>query len=293
MCTAATYKTKDFYMGRTLDYEFSYGEEITITPRNYEFDFRHAGKLKTHYAIIGMAYVAGGYPLYYDAVNEKGVGMAGLNFVGNAAYEKVILDDESDAIQVAQFEFIPWVLSQCLSVIEARTKLSQMRLTGTPFSEQLPAAQLHWIIADKDNCIVVESMKDGLHIYDNPVGVLTNNPPFPMQMFELNNYAGVSRKQPESTFAEVLKLDVYSRGMGGMGIPGDLSSQSRFVKVAFTKLNSISGSGEIESVSQFFHILGSVDQQRGCCEVADGKFEITIYTSCCNATKRNILLYNL
>ena len=285
MCTAATYKTKDFYMGRTLDYEFSYGEEITITPRNYEFKFRHAGKLKSHYAIIGMAYIAGGYPLYYDAVNEKGVGMAGLNFVGNAAYEEVILDDESDAIQVAQFEFIPWILSQCSSVIEARTKLSQMRLTKTPFSEQLPAAQLHWIIADKDDCIVVESMKDGLHVYDNPVGVLTNNPPFPMQMFELNNYAGVSRKQPESTFAGVLKLNAYSRGMGGMGIPGDLSSQSRFVKVAFTKLNAVSGSDEMESVSQFFHILGSVDQQRGCCEVADGKFEITIYTSCCNATK--------
>ena len=211
--------------------------------------------------------------------------MAGLNFVGNAAYEEVILDDESDAIQVAQFEFIPWILSQCSSVIEARTKLSQMRLTKTPFSEQLPAAQLHWIIADKDDCIVVESMKDGLHVYDNPVGVLTNNPPFPMQMFELNNYAGVSRKQPESTFAEVLKLNAYSRGMGGMGIPGDLSSQSRFVKVAFTKLNAVSGSDEMESVSQFFHILGSVDQQRGCCEVADGKFEITIYTSCCNATK--------
>ena len=285
MCTAATYKTKDFYMGRTLDYEFSYGEEITITPRNYEFNFRHAGQLKSHYAIIGMAFVAGGYPLYYDAVNEKGVGMAGLNFVGNAAYEEVILDDESDAIQVAQFEFIPWILSQCSSVIEARTKLSQMRLTKTPFSKQLPAAQLHWIIADKDDCIVVESMKDGLHVYDNPVGVLTNNPPFPMQMFELNNYAGVSRKQPESTFAEVLKLNAYSRGMGGMGIPGDLSSQSRFVKVAFTKLNAVSGSDEMESVSQFFHILGSVDQQRGCCEVADGKFEITIYTSCCNATK--------
>ena len=211
--------------------------------------------------------------------------MAGLNFVGNAAYEEVILDDESDAIQVAQFEFIPWILSQCSSVIEARTKLSQMRLTKTPFSEQLPAAQLHWIIADKDDCIVVESMKDGLHVYDNPVGVLTNNPPFPMQMFELNNYAGVSRKQPESTFAGVLKLNAYSRGMGGMGIPGDLSSQSRFVKVAFTKLNAVSGSDEMESVSQFFHILGSVDQQRGCCEVADGKFEITIYTSCCNATK--------
>ena len=121
--------------------------------------------------------------------------------------------------------------------------------------------------------------------YDNPVGVLTNNPPFPSQMFALNNYAGVSRKQPESTFAGVLQLDAYSRGMGGMGIPGDLSSQSRFVKVAFTKLNSISGEEEDESVSQFFHILGSVDQQRGCCEVTEGKYEITIYTSCCNTAK--------
>ena len=139
---------------------------------------------------------------------------------------------------MAQFEFIPWILVQCATVEEVREKLAAMRLTGTAFSEQLPTAQLHWIIADKDSCIVVESMKDGLHVYDNPVGVLTNNPPFPGQIFALNNYAGVSRKQPESTFAEVLQLDAYSRGMGGMGIPGDLSSQSRFVKVAFTKLNS-------------------------------------------------------
>lgn len=285
MCTAATYKTKDFYMGRTLDYEFSYGEEITVTPRNYAFDFRHAGKLESHYALIGMAFVAGGYPLYYDAINEKGLGMAGLNFVGNAAYEEALPEGETDLDQVAQFEFIPWILTQCASVKEAREKLSKMKLTGTPFSEQLPSAQLHWMIADKDACIVVESMQDGLHIYDNPVGVLTNNPPFPGQMFALNNYAGVSRKQPENTFAGVLQLDAYSRGMGGMEIPGDLSSQSRFVKVAFTKLNSLSGEDESESVSQFFHILGSVDQQRGCCEVADGKYEITIYTSCCNASK--------
>lgn len=76
MCTAATYKTKDFYMGRTLDYEFSYGDEITVTPRNYPFHFRHMEELENHYAIIGMAHVADDYPLYYDAVNEKGLGMA-------------------------------------------------------------------------------------------------------------------------------------------------------------------------------------------------------------------------
>ena len=73
MCTAATYKTNDFYFGRTLDYEFSYGDEVTITPRNYTFHFRKTGTLESHYAMIGMAYIAGNYPLYYDAVNEKGL----------------------------------------------------------------------------------------------------------------------------------------------------------------------------------------------------------------------------
>ena len=128
-------------------------------------------------------------------------------------------------------------------------------------------------------------MKDGLHIYDNPVGVLTNNPPFPQQMFQLNNYQGLSPRQPQNTFAPGLNLQSYSRGMGALGLPGDLSSASRFAKVAFTKMNSKSGETESESVSQFFHILGSVDQQRGCCEVTEGKYEITLYTSCCNATK--------
>ena len=170
MCTAATYKTKDFYFGRTLDYEFSYGDEITITPRNYSFHFRHSDKvLNSHYAIIGMAHVADDYPLYYDAINEKGLGMAGLNFVGNAVYAEPVSEKEN----VAQFEFIPWILSQCATLEEARQKLSVMNLTNTQFSEMFPCAQLHWILADASGCIVIESMKDGLHIYDNPVGVLT------------------------------------------------------------------------------------------------------------------------
>ena len=276
MCTAATYKTKDFY------YEFSYGDEITITPRNYPFHFRHADSvLINHYAIIGMAHVAEDYPLYYDAINEKGLGMAGLNFVGNAVYATPVSDKEN----VAQFEFIPWILSQCATLQEAKEKLRTMNLTNTPFNDMFPCAQLHWIIADESGCIVVESMKDGLHIYDNPAGVLTNNPPFPQQMFQLNNYMALSPRQPANTFSADLPLSSYSRGMGALGLPGDLSSASRFARVAFTKMNSTSGESESESVSQFFHILGSVDQQRGCCEVDDGKYEITIYTSCCNATQ--------
>ena len=281
MCTAATYKTKDFYFGRTLDYEFSYGDEIVITPRNYPFDLSEKGRMTSHYAMIGMAHVADGCPLYYEAVNEKGLGMAGLNFVGNAVY----FDSQEGKDNIAQYEFIPYILSSCTTVEEARALLQKTNLTKRPFSDKLPLAQLHWIIADKNSAITVESVAEGLKIYDNPVGVLTNNPPFDKQLFNLNNYMHLTPRSPENTFAKGLELERYSRGLGAMGLPGDLSSQSRFVRAAFVKMNSKSGEGEKESVSQFFHILNSVDQQRGCCVLDDGKCEITIYTCCCNGDK--------
>lgn len=281
MCTAATYKTKDFYFGRTLDYEFSYGDEITITPRNYAFNFRHIGEVKNHYAIIGMAHIADDYPLYYDAMNEKGVCIAGLNFVGNAVYYQ----PREDKDNVAQFELIPYLLSQCADMKDVRRKLDTINITDTAFSPQLPVAQLHYIISDKNECITLECTKDGMKIYENKVGVLTNNPPFDTQMFMLNNYMSLSTKQPNNSFSNEIDLKTYSRGMGALGLPGDLSSASRFAKVAFTKLNSVSKDDEQNSVSQFFHILASVEQQRGCCEVSEGKYEITIYTSCCNADK--------
>lgn len=281
MCTAATYQTKDFYFGRTLDYDFSYGEEIAITPRNYRLQFRHTGVMERHYAMIGMAHIEKGCPLYYEAVNEKGLGMAGLNFVGNACYREY----EEGRENVATFEFIPWILGQCGNVREARKLLGRLNLTNTAFAEALQPAQLHWMIADRDCAIVVESVKEGIKIYDNPVGVLTNNPPFDEQMFRLNDYMQLSPGQPRNFFSDKLSFCTYSRGMGALGLPGDLSSQSRFVRAAFVKMNSLSGDSEAESVGQFFHILGSVDQQRGCCDIGDGKYEITIYTSCCNADR--------
>ena len=281
MCTAATYRTKDRYFGRTLDYEFSYNETVAVTPRNYPFKFRKAKALDTHYAIIGMAFVVDGYPLYYDAVNEKGIGMAGLNFPQNADYK----EEAKGKDNISPFEFIPWILGQCATLDEAKTLLARINLVDINFSEQLPLSPLHWIVSDGVNSVTVEQMKDGLRIYDNPVGILTNNPPFDIQLFNLNNYIGLSTEPPVNSFAKALSLNVYSRGMGGMGLPGDLSSASRFVKAVFTKMNSVSGETESESISQFFHILGSVAQQRGCVHMGNGQYEITIYTSCCNMDK--------
>lgn len=158
MCTAATYQTKNFYMGRTLDYEFSYGDEVTITPRNYPFHFRHAGTLSSHYAMIGMAHVAPDngvdYPLYYDACNEKSVCMAGLNFVGNAAYADIIDTKEN----VAQFEFIPWILSQCASVSEARENISADESRWNCFCQPFSGST-----ASLDDCRQKRKHRCGIH----------------------------------------------------------------------------------------------------------------------------------
>lgn len=280
MCTAITYKTKDHYFGRTLDLEYTYEEQVTVTPRNYEFVFRMKEPIKSHYAIIGMATVADNYPLYYEAINECGLSMAGLNFPGNAYYFPP--DEGKD--NIAPFEFIPWILSQCRDLAEARTLLKQINLCNLNFSEQFPLSPLHWMIADREGAITVESVADGLKIYENPVGVLTNNPPFDYHMMHLCDYINLTPQTPENRFGEA-PIAIYSRGMGAIGLPGDVSSASRFVRAAFVKLNSVAGERESESVSQFFHVLGAVEQQRGCVILPDGRYEITAYTSCMNMDK--------
>lgn len=281
MCTAVSFLTKDHYFGRTLDYECSYGEQVVITPRNYSFHFRHVGELNQHYALIGMAMVAQEYPLYYEATNEKGLSMAGLNFPGNAHYNPCM--DERD--NISPFEFIPWILGQCSTVLEAQRLLNQINLADTPFSDSLPLFPLHWMISDRDSSITVEAMGDGLHVWDNPVGLLTNNPPFDFQIQNLNNYLGLSAQPPVNRFSPALPLKPCGQGFGMMGMPGDLSPASRFVRAAFAKLNSVCGDSEAESVSQFFHIMGTVTHPRGCVRTDSGHYEITVYTCCCNTDK--------
>lgn len=275
MCTAASFKNKNTYFGRTLDYEFSYGEKVTITPRNYPFEFRHLGLNNNHYAIIGMAHIHNDYPMYYDAMNEYGLGMAGLNFVGNAKYNEVIEGKEN----VAQFEFISFILSTCKNVLEAKNKIKEINLVKTPYNEYYPAAKLHWILRDTNDCIVVEAMEDGLHIYDNKTGTLTNNPPFNYQLENLKNYVSLNNDEPNKSFS--FNEAFYSRGMGSVGLPGDLTSQGRFVRVVYTAHFSVASPDENSSVNQFFHILESVWQTRGLCKIND-KYEITIYASCMN-----------
>ena len=286
ICTAATYHTKDHYFGRNLDLEYCYREAVTITPRNFVLPFRHLAPITKHHAFIGMATIAENYPLYYDGTNEHGLSMAALNFPVSAKYYTPI----ERLHNLASFELIPWILGCCKSVAEAKKMLATTNITNTSFSHEYPCSPLHWIVSDAHASITVESTDRGLQIYDNPLGILTNEPEFPYHMTNLQNYLYLTNEEPVNRFAPDLRLKAYSRGMGGMGLPGDLSSASRFVKAAFTKMNSVSKNSESASISQFFHILGSVAQQQGCVKIGN-LYEKTVYTSCCNTT-RGIYYYS-
>lgn len=275
MCTAISFNG---YFGRTLDYECGFGEETVILPRGYTFELRHRDRIKTAYSIAGMARIEKGYPLFFDAMNEKGLAMAGLNFVGNAYFPQPKIGD------VAVFEFIPYVLALSDSVKEAKRLISDIRIVDTPFSDSLPNAELHWMIADSNESIVVESTRNSLIVCNNPVGVLTNNPPFQYHLMNLNNYLNLTPKPAIDRFGA--GLEAISRGMGAIGLPGDWSSQSRFVRAAFVRQNA----SKEDCAEHFFRIMSSVSVPKGCMILDSEEAEYTRYTSCMDL-KRGVYSY--
>lgn len=281
MCTALSFATKDHYFGRNLDLEFSYNEEVVITPRNFVFNFKHLPPLTEHFALIGVAAISLNYPLYFEATNEKGLSIAGLNFPDNAEYGVY----KEGFLNLAPYELIPYVAGHFETVDQSLSYLKKLNLINVPFSPAYPLTPLHFIISDKEKSVVIEPTAEGTKVYENKTKVLTNNPPFPFQLENLNNYINISNSVPENRFSKDFELKPYSRGMGAMGLPGDLSSSSRFVRAVFVSQNAIKGKSESDSVSQFFHILKAVEQQKGSVILENGEAEYTIYSSCCNTDK--------
>ena len=275
MCTAIKINGKRQLFGRTLDVESSYGEKIIISRRNYDFKFLAGKAHASHYAILGIGCVADGYPLYFDAINERGLAAAALSFVGNAVYR----DKEAEKYNVASFELIPWILSECDSVAEAKKLILKTNITAESFSSDMQPTPLHFIISDKNGSITVESVNDGIKVYENPLGVLTNNPPFEYHLANVSAYMYLDSCQSKNTIAPDVNLEHTSRGMGAFGMPGDFSSQSRFVRALFIK-NHIEPNIENGEISKFFHAMDSVTVPYGCVLNDSGEKTYTVYTSC-------------
>ncbi len=281
MCTAVSLFNENHYFGRTLDVCSSYNEEIVITPRNFPLKYRCIENQDSHFAIMGMATVIDDFPLYYEAVNEKGLCIAGLNFPENADYKPLV----SDKKNIAPFELILYLLSTSDSVENVKKELENINIININFKDSLPLSPLHWIVSDNKASVTVECVKDGLKIYENKIGVLTNNPPFPFHITNLNNYASLSTGNPINNFSENIDFLQLSLGMGAFGLPGDFSSVSRFIRTAFIKSNAVLEGSEQEKVSAFLRILSSVSMIKGCVKSNEDTFEFTKYMCCINATK--------
>lgn len=276
LCTVIAYRTQKSYVGRNLDLEYHYDERIIGMPRGYSFAFRHTEAPPTQYAMMGMAYDPDGVPLFYEAVNERGLYMAGLNFPKEAVYQPLCHGKRN----VAPFEMIPWVLMQCATVAEARRLLRRTSVAALPYSEALPLTPLHWFLADADESAAVEPLSDGLHFFADPADVLTNSPALPHQLMRLAEYTAVSPASPTPRFGDI-PVPLYSRGLGGVGLPGDFSSMSRFVKAAYMRQVAVCNGSERQSVAQMYHMLSAVAHPCGCVRTAENKEVCTVYSSCC------------
>lgn len=272
MCTAI--KTNS-YAGRNLDVEKSYGEKLITVPRHFPLTFKLQDSIDSHYAFIGIGAEEDGYPLYFDAANEKGLYVAGLNYVKNAKYHHM----KSGCINLAPYELILYLLATCSNIKEAVSELGRINITDIPFKEGVPLSELHFFIADNSGSITAEPDKNGIKIYDNPVGVLTNNPSFPLHLHNLKRYAALTNEPIKNSLLPPDVFDEYSRGMGALGLPGDLSSESRFVRAAFHRLNSVSSG----SASDLFHLLSSVEMPLGSLRLGDS-YEYTAYSSAVDLT---------
>lgn len=268
MCTALFYAAGGGYMGRTLDLEYGYGEQVTVTPRGY---------LDNRYGMVGMAAVADGYPLYYDGVNEAGLAMAGLNFPHSARYAP----PPDVGVEVAVHRLIPTLLGRCESVDQAVSLLRGLVLCDRPFSDRYPTASLHWMLADAGRSVVVESTADGVRIMENPARVLTNEPPLPHQLSHLSHYANLTPAPPQDAWQQPL-----SRGGGTVGLPGDFSSPARFVRGAYVAAHAAPTG---EPISQVFRMMAAVAVPSGCVLAEDGRPVITRYTACMDLRGRAYL----
>lgn len=286
MCTAINIKNKDNYVGRNLDLDIDQRQEFIITPRNFHINLRKEKPIKSHYAIYGMGIVVDDFPLYFDAANEEGLAMLGLRYNEEVKLHKL----EHDKINLCEFELIPYILGNAKNVKEARRILERVNVVNISFNKKISSSNLHYMISDRKECIVIESQIDGLKIFDNPIGVLTNSPNFPYHLENIKNYLNVTSGYVLPRFSSSLKLSFMSTGAGTYGLPGDLSSPSRFVRATFNKLNLIVGNDERSSVNGFFKVLDSVSFIKGTVLCLSNSYEYTMYSSCINLDK-NIYYY--
>lgn len=292
MCTALTLTTNEGYhlFGRNMDIEFSFNQSVLFVPRQFSYQNLALNEIeKTNYAMIGMGTLIDEHPCYADAMNEKGLACAGLNFPGYAYWEDEVVQGQ---INIPPYDLILWVLSNFETVQQVKNELEKLNIVGKALNKNTPLPTLHWIVTDKTGeSIVIEKTKETLSVFENKLGVLTNAPTFDWHTTNLDQYIGVDSVQLEEVKWGSQELKPLGQGTGGIGLPGDFSSPSRFIKVAFLKSHSVVDEGDFSGLIEFYHILNAVAMVKGSVVTPQHMNDITQYT-CCMSLEQGIYYYN-
>ena len=284
MCTGIRFTGTSgaMYFGRNLDWTQGYGERVVVTPPAADVApaFDRPGDPERGHAVIGMGIVVAGVPLYFDCGNDAGLAVAGLNFPQSARYAEGPRDG---AVNVAAYEFPYWVARTFSTVDEVRRALDGAVIVAKAVNDQLPVANLHWIVGDAEHSIVVECLEDGIKVWDDDVDVLTNEPNFGWHRQNLRNYLTLSDAEPEPARWDASTLAPFGSGGGVQGIPGDYTGPARFVRAAFVNSHYPAQDSEGANVTRLFRTLGAVAVPEGVARMQDGTFEKTLYTSCFSA----------
>ncbi|MGN5650234.1 choloylglycine hydrolase family protein [Bacillus sp. Brlt_9] len=279
MCTSLTLQTKNgqHLFARTMDFTLDMNQEVIIIPRHYQWNNITGEIINTKHATVGMGINHQGRIIMADGVNEAGMTCATLYFPGFATYSQSIDDNKTN---LAPFDFVTWSLTQFNSVKELKKSIDSLTFLDIPLPDLGLTPPLHWILADKwGDCIVLEPISEGLKMYDNPLGVMTNSPEFNWHLQNLRQYIGLKSQPFAPTEWSNLPLSAFGQGSGSMGLPGDFTPPSRFVRAAYGKQNIQGIDSEEEGVSALFHILSNCEVPKGGVITEEGALDNTIYTS--------------
>ena len=266
-CTGISLRTQngDLVQGRTIEFgESNINGKIVISPRGREFKaLTTEGKInglkwKAKYGFVGASVVVDQF--IGEGINEKGLN-AGLFYFPH--YGSLAEYKKSKAnISIADMELVTWILSNFETVDEVKEGIKKIKVVNIGYDDKgKPLPTAHWRIGDvKGNNIVLEIVNNGeIKIYDNKVGVLTNSPDYEWHIKNLNNYINLYSGNANSFNVNGEELFSFGAGTGALGLPGDITPPSRFIR-AFFYVNTI---GEVENtklaVNKAFHILNNFD----------------------------------
>ena len=254
--------TGSFVLART--YEWGNGEMdgmIEIVPRNTSYtattpEGKNGMTWKNEYGYVGIT--SGLTPYINEGLNEKGLNV-GMFFLPDYAKYPAFDPSEKDKT-VSELELSRYLLSTCATCEEVKEKLAQIHITGVFQKELNSAPPIHWRVGDKNGqSIIIECTEGAVHVYQNEVGVLTNSPDYPWHLKNLNNYVNLHSDAPSPFKMREQTIRPFGAGSGLLGLPGDYTPASRFIKAAFLLNNSRTPISSYQAITLCFTILANFD----------------------------------